>query len=155
MNRITWEAAPNGGQQGFITGTAHGYNAKTVLFGIVFDPMPGTGGPWSLRHRLPFQPLDKNFPTAKVAQLHAERYLLLAMELIGFQPVPGPVKPVAIRHRKKIKGTDLRIGGDEPKQIVTRTRDFVVYRTTAADGSDLGEHVLSTAEFDKTFEVIA
>lgn len=147
--RLTWESASNGGQHGYILGTAHGYNAKITLFGISFDPIVGPGGPWVLAHRLPFQQLDKRFSTAKAAQQHAERYLLLATELMGFVPATPRTE---VRYRKMLKGTTIRLGSQEPKHIVAETRDFVIIHITSAKGDSLGEQSIARKIFDADFE---
>lgn len=61
-----------------------------------------------------------------------------------------------IRHRKTfeppITSERARLGSDEPKVIVAETRGFVVYRTWAGDGRDLGESCVSRDEFEREFE---
>lgn len=61
-----------------------------------------------------------------------------------------------IRHRRMFNSSPtsggVRVGGSEPKVIVAETRQFVVYRTWADDGRDLGESCVSRDEFDQEFE---
>lgn len=61
-----------------------------------------------------------------------------------------------IRERKVVMppmtSRPVRPGGAEPKVIVAETREFVVYRVWSSKGEDLGERVLSKAEFDETYE---
>lgn len=89
LGRITWEASRYGGQTGYIYGEAKKYKAKIELFSICYtssreDIKAGT--PYILRHRLPFRGIERKFGNVKEAQAHCERYLLWAMELMGFVP---------------------------------------------------------------------
>lgn len=87
-NRITWEAAANGEQSGIIAGESNGYKARTHVFSITFKPGVGTMDmPYILAHRLPFQQINGRFKSVKHAQNHAERYLVMAAELLNFSPI--------------------------------------------------------------------
>ena len=90
-DRITWEGDKPGTLLGYIHGEAHRYKIKTLMFQIEHgSPSAQIGLPYRLLHRLPLQQLALNFATTRDAQKHAERYLLLAMELWGFIPKGGP-----------------------------------------------------------------
>lgn len=86
MGRITWEAGRMGSQTGYIHGEARGYKAKIEVFSIELTLKGGGGLGAQLAHRLPFRGVERKFPTVKDAQAHAERYLVYAMELMGFVP---------------------------------------------------------------------
>lgn len=89
MNRITWE----GDQQtmtGYILGEAERYKVKTRVFEIHYTPgafgLPTNAVPYLIAHRLPFRGIERRFGTQKLAQEHAERYLVWAFRLMGFVP---------------------------------------------------------------------
>lgn len=87
--RITWEAGRYGTQTGYIYGDARGYKPKIQVFEISYatdraDVKAGT--PYILAHRLPFRGAERKFGSIKLAQDSAERYLVWAMELMGFVP---------------------------------------------------------------------
>lgn len=88
-SRITWEPGSYSVLRGYINGEAKGYKAKIPLFAIDYssdrkDAQAGT--PYLLSHRLPFRGIERKFGSRQEAQKHAERYLLWAMELMGFFP---------------------------------------------------------------------
>jgi hypothetical protein len=86
--RIAWEGDQNS-QTGYIHGKARGYEPKIRVFAIsrsVDREDFKAGTPYILAHRLPFRGLERKFGTVKLAQEHAERYLVWAMELMGFFP---------------------------------------------------------------------
>lgn len=88
--RITWEPAPGGGQTGYIHGEAHKFKVKVEMFSITFRPNrhdEADRTPYVLAHRLPFRGIERRFGNVKHAQDHCERYLVWAMELLGFQPI--------------------------------------------------------------------
>jgi hypothetical protein len=85
--RITWQAAKDGGMTGVVVGESRGYKARTVVFQLFFRPQCSREAPYVLNHRLPFQQLKRAFPTVVDAQTHAERYLCMAAELLGFSAV--------------------------------------------------------------------
>lgn len=86
MARITWEGdTPS--MTGYILGEAKGYKAKIRAFEIKRSPFrEDSATPYLLAHRLPFRGIERKFGSLKLAQEHAERYLVWAMELMGFKP---------------------------------------------------------------------
>lgn len=153
LSRITWESAGNGGYTGHIRGRAHGYDAKIELFEInVALPLGGLTAYYKLAHRLPFAPVTRKYATAREAQQHAERFLLLAVELLGFVPATPRTR---VEYRKTFRaggGVMKRIGWEEPKHIVAETADFVVIEVQAASGRPLGEQAIPKAEFEERFD---
>lgn len=88
-DRITWESGRFQHQTGYIYGEAKKFKVRIEVFSISYtssrdDVKAGT--PYILAHRLPFRGVERKFGTAKLAQEHAERYLLWAFELMGFFP---------------------------------------------------------------------
>lgn len=93
--RLTWSASENGGLYGAIHTDAHGLKARTRLFTVRLSVHPtdrANGTPWILAHRLPFQPFPDRFSSQKDAQRYAERWLVVAMRMLGFQPIPPEVQ---------------------------------------------------------------
>lgn len=88
-NRITWEATEHSTYKGFILGESRTYKAKIHIFTVKLSINPRTAGQYFLYHRLPLQQIDRGFGDLRNAQNHAERYLLLAFELMGFEPAEG------------------------------------------------------------------
>ena len=89
MDRITWEGDQTR-MDGYIYGEAEKYKAKILIFSISFRPKPSDEidrTPYRLAHRLPFRGIERRFGSIKLAQQHAERYLVWAMRLMGFQPI--------------------------------------------------------------------
>lgn len=91
-NRITWE----GGQAsmtGYVYGEAEKYKVKVEVFEISYRPgargLPTNATPYLIAHRLPFRGIERRFGTQKLAQEHAERYLVWAFRLMGFVPDPS------------------------------------------------------------------
>lgn len=86
MARITWEGdTPS--MTGYIPGEAKGYKAKIRVFEIKRSPFrEDFATPYLLAHRLPFRGIERKFGSIAEAQKSAERYLLWAMELMGFKP---------------------------------------------------------------------
>jgi hypothetical protein len=71
--------------------------------------------------------------------------------------LPAGVTGQQIRYRKVFNppmvDVPVRVGGAEPKVIVTESRTFVIYETfSAKDGKSLGEHVAPRAQFEEHFE---
>lgn len=153
LSRVTWEPAGNGGYTGHIRGRAHGYDAKIELFEIhVALPLGGLTAYYKLSHRLPFAPVNRKWSTAREAQQHAERFLLLAVELLGFVPATPRTR---VEHKKTLKkgdGTVVRIGSEEPKHIVAETADFVIIEIQAASGKPLGEQAIPKAKFEEHYD---
>lgn len=152
LSRITWEPAGNGGYTGHIRGRAHGYDAKIVLFEIhVALPLGGLTAYYKLSHRLPFAPVARKWLTAREAQQHAERFLLLAVELLGFVPATPRTR---VEHKKtfKVNGEVKRLGHEEPKHVVAETADFVIIEIQAASGKPLGEQAIPKAKFDEMYD---
>jgi hypothetical protein len=153
LNRIAWESAADGGYNGHIRGRAHGYDAKIQLFEIVLAlPLGETVPFYRLKHRLPFAPVTRQFQTARVAQQHAERFLLLAVELLGFVPATPRTR---VEHKKtfrKTDGTVVRIGAEEPKFIVAETADYVVIEVFASSGKPLGEQAIPKQKFEEHYD---
>jgi hypothetical protein len=88
--RLTWEPGRFNAQTGYIYGEAEKYKAKIETFSISYttdraDIVAGT--PYLLAHRLPFRGIERKFGSMKLAQEHAERYLVWAMRLMGFEPI--------------------------------------------------------------------
>lgn len=150
LSRITWESAADGGYTGHIRGRKHGYDAKIELFEV---RLAAHGGQlwYRLAHRLPFAPVTRKWPTARDAQQHAERFLLLAVELMGFVPETPRVR---VEYRRTIKTADgvKRIGWEEPKHIVAETADFVIIEIQAASGKPLGEQAIPKAKFEELYD---
>lgn len=153
LSRITWEPAADGGYAGHIRGRKHGYDAKIELFEIRVALGLSERTPfYRLAHRLPFAPVTRKWATAREAQQHAERFLLLAVELLGFVPETPRTR---VEHKKTIKWTDgtvKRIGADEPKHIVAETADFVIIEVQAASGKPLGEQAIPKAKFEEHYD---
>lgn len=88
MERITWEG-DSSLQKGYILGEALGHKAKIAVFSIKLSLNPAIAHsvtPYVLAHRLPFRGVERRFGSRAEAQKHAERYLVYAMELMGFIP---------------------------------------------------------------------
>lgn len=151
LSRVTWEPAGNGGYTGHIRGRAHGYDAKIELFEVhlAFDSAQPY---YRLAHRLPFAPVTRKWLVPRDAQQHAERFLLLAVELLGFVPATPRTR---VEHKKTLKkgdGTVVRIGSEEPKHIVAETADFVIIEIQAASGNPLGEQAIPKAKFEEHYD---
>lgn len=151
LHRITWEAAPDGGYAGHIRGRAHGYDAKIELFEVTVQGSGGIRARFHLKHRLPFRPIHREFPTARTAQQHAERFLLLAVELLGFVPATPRTR---VEHKKtfKVNGEVKRLGWEEPKHIIAETADFVIIEIQAKSGKPLGEQAIPKAKFEELYD---
>src|SRR5690606_26899303 len=102
-------------------------------------------------HRLPFQPVSRTFKTARDAQQHAERFLLLAVELLGFVPATPRTR---VEHKKTFKanGEVKRLGHEEQKFIVAETADFVIIEIFAKSGKPLGEQAIPKAKFEEHYD---
>lgn len=151
LSRITWEPAADGGYTGHIRGRKHGYDAKIQLFEV---RIAADGGQlwYRLAHRLPFAPVTRKWQTARDAQQHAERFLLLAVELMGFVPETPRTR---VEYKKTIKWTDgsvRRLGCEEPKHVVAETKDFVIIEIQAASGKPLGEQAIPRAKFEELYD---
>lgn len=153
LSRITWESAADGGYTGHIRGRAHGYDAKIVLFEVRLALGLGESVPfYRLAHRLPFAPVTRKWASAREAQQHAERFLLMAVELMGFVPATPRTR---VEHKKTFRHSDgsvKRIGYEEPKHIVAETADFVIIEIQAASGKPLGEQAIPKAKFEEQYD---
>jgi len=89
-DRITWEG-DHDTMTGYIYGEAEKFKVKTRAFEIRYLPgawgLPTNNAPYVIAHRLPFRGIERKFGSVKLAQQHAERYLVWAMRLMGFQPI--------------------------------------------------------------------
>ena len=89
-DRITWETGRYAGQTGYIYGEAEKYKVKVEVFSISYSSDRAdikAKTPYLIAHRLPFRGIERKFGSVKLAQQHAERYLVWAMRLMGFQPI--------------------------------------------------------------------
>lgn len=71
--------------------------------------------------------------------------------------LPEGVTGQQVRYRETFEsyafpGTRYRLGGAEPKAIVTETEGWVIYRVWSSKGKDLGERCISRQEFEAEFE---
>ena len=76
--------------------------------------------------------------------------------LNGWIPLPQGVVGTQIRHRK-IVGNDVRLGGGEPKVIITESIEWVIYAVFSGPGpGDTGRFIKEIAlprdRFDEEFE---
>lgn len=154
--RITWASGPNGGQIGQIHREEHGIKARTALFTISLSRHPideKNGTPWQLAHRLPFQQFTERFATVKDAQKYAERWLILAMLLLGFKPIMPTPEPVQIRYKDvETDAAFTDLGGK--LTLVFKGDDTVVYRATGVRDKADRDWSVTRATFDKKFEVV-
>lgn len=150
LSRITWESAADGGYTGHIRGRKHGYDAKIELFEIRLSA-DGSQFRYRLAHRLPFAPVTRKWASAREAQQHAERFLLLAVELMGFVPETPRDR---VEYKKTMKTADgvKRLGWEEPKHVVAETKDYVIIEIQAKSGKPLGEQAIPKAEFEEKFD---